>query len=104
MSTRNRWSRIKDFYREHPIAIALTYMPFYLLGFFLVEQLVEPRYIIHSVVDDWIPFCEYFIIPYAIWFVELAVIPLALLRYDLRQYYYLCFVMFVGMTPVCCSM
>ena len=98
MSTRNRWSRIKDFYREHPIAIALTYMPFYLLGFFLVEQLVEPRYIIHSVVDDWIPFCEYFIIPYAIWFVELAVIPLALLRYDLRQYYYLCFVMFVGMT------
>lgn len=42
---RNRWSRIKDFYREHPIAIALTYMPFYLLGFFLVEQLVEPRYI-----------------------------------------------------------
>ena len=43
MSTRNRWSRIKDFYREHPIAIALTYMPFYLLGFFLVEQLVEPR-------------------------------------------------------------
>ena len=98
MSSRNRWSRIRDFYREHPIAIALSYLPFYLLGFFLVEQLVEPQYIIHCAVDDWIPFCEYFIIPYAVWFVELAAIPLLLLRYDLRQYYYLCFVMFVGMT------
>lgn len=98
MSSRNRWSRIVSFYREHPIAIALSYLPFYLLGFFLVERLVEPRYIIHSVVDDWIPFCEYFILPYAFWFVELAAIPLLLLRYDRRQYYYLCFVMFVGMT------
>ena len=32
------------------------------------------------------------------WFVELAVIPLLLLQYDRKQYYYLCAVMFTGMT------
>ena len=98
MSGINRLDRIRGFYREHPVMIALTYLPFYLLGFFLVERFAQPRYIIHCALDDLIPFCEYFILPYAMWFVELAVIPLLLLRYDLRQYYALCFVMFVGMS------
>ena len=90
--------RILAFYRRYPAMIALTYFPFYLAGFFLVEQVVEPRYIIHCPLDDWIPFCEYFIVPYAAWFVELAAIPLLLLKYDRRQYHYLCAVMFTGMT------
>ena len=90
--------RILAFYRRYPAMIALTYFPFYLLGFVLVEQVVEPRYIIWCPLDDLIPFCEYFIVPYATWFVELAVIPLLLLKYDRKQYYYLCAVMFTGMT------
>ena len=90
--------RILAFYRRYPAMIALTYFPFYLLGFVLVEQVVEPQYIIWCPLDDLIPFCEYFIVPYATWFVELAVIPLLLLKYDRKQYYYLCAVMFTGMT------
>ena len=90
--------RILAFYRRYPAMIALTYFPFYLLGFVLIEQVVEPRYIIWCPLDDLIPFCEYFIVPYATWFVELAVIPLLLLQYDRKQYYYLCAVMFTGMT------
>ena len=90
--------RILAFYRRYPAMIAFTYFPFYLLGFVLVEQVVEPRYIIWCPLDDLIPFCEYFIVPYATWFVELAVIPLLLLKYDRKQYYYLCAVMFTGMT------
>lgn len=90
--------RILAFYRRYPAMIALTYFPFYLLGFVLIEQVVEPRYIIWCPLDDLIPFCEYFIVPYATWFVELAVIPLLLLKYDRKQYYYLCAVMFTGMT------
>ena len=97
MSEQNRRSRIIDFYQAHPIMVALTYLPFYLLGFFLVERLVEPKYILHCSLDDWIPFCEYFIVPYVFWLVELVLVPLLLLRYDVGQYYYLCF---VGMT--CC--
>ena len=90
--------RILAFYRRYPAMIALTYFPFYLMGFVLIEQVVEPRYIIWCPLDDLIPFCEYFIVPYATWFVELAVIPLLLLKYDRKQYYYLCAVMFTGMT------
>ena len=69
--------RILAFYRRYPAMIALTYFPFNLLGFVLVEQVVEPRHIIWCPLDDLIPFCEYFIVPYATWFVELAVIPAA---------------------------
>ena len=39
----NRRSRIIDFYQTHPIMVALTYLPFYLLGFFLVERLVGTK-------------------------------------------------------------
>ena len=48
--------RILAFYRRYPAMIALTYFPFYLLGFVLVEQVVEPRYIIWCPLDDLIPF------------------------------------------------
>ena len=100
MSEQSRRSRIIDFYQAHPIMVALDLSAVLSAGFFLVERLVEPKYILHCPLDDWIPFCEYFIVPYAFWFVELVLVPLLLLRYDVGQYYYLCFVMFVGMT--CC--
>ena len=73
MSEQNRRSRIIDFYQAHPIMVALTYLPFYLLGFFLVERLVEAESISFTVRwMTWIPFCEYFIVPYVFWLVELV--------------------------------
>ncbi|MBS4785890.1 MAG: phosphatase PAP2 family protein [Clostridiales bacterium] len=91
-------SRMTDFFRRHPLMIMLCYLPVYLIAFFTLEQVVTPRYILHSPLDDLIPFCEYFILPYALWFVELAAVPLLLLRFDRQAYYYQCFVMLVGMT------
>lgn len=42
----------------------------YLLWFFFLEQHVTNNYhIIHVALDDYIPFCEYFIVPYLLWFV-----------------------------------
>ena len=47
----------------------LAYMIFYLLGFYILEHAGHRHYhVIHSVFDDMIPFCEYFIIPYVIWY------------------------------------
>ena len=42
----------------------------YLVAFFLTEWLipVEKCYSVHSIVDDWIPFCEVFWIPYVFWY------------------------------------
>ena len=45
------------------------YLIFYLLGFFILEHAGHRHYhLIHTVFDDMIPFCEYFIIPYLLWF------------------------------------
>lgn len=49
---------------------------FYLFAFFCVENRKGKINIIHSEIDDYIPFCEYFIVPYILWFVFVAVVVL----------------------------
>ena len=47
----------------------LLYSAFYLVGFSLVERAGHIHYhMIHTWLDDQIPFCEYFIVPYYLWF------------------------------------
>lgn len=42
----------------------------YLLWFFFLEKNIRNDYhVIHVGLDDYIPFCEFFIIPYLLWFV-----------------------------------
>ena len=47
---------------------------FYFSAYFLTEALIpaEKCYVVHSVLDDYIPFCEAFIIPYVLWYVLVA--------------------------------
>lgn len=48
----------------------------YLIMFFTVEALIPANHpgltIIHCSLDDYIPFCEYFIIPYCMWFLYIV--------------------------------
>ncbi|MDR1700889.1 MAG: phosphatase PAP2 family protein [Lachnoclostridium sp.] len=47
----------------------LIYIPIFLLGFFLLEARTEiHEYLIHSFIDDIIPFNEYFVVFYLAWF------------------------------------
>ena len=46
----------------------IGYCALYVLGFSLVEHRQVRPYIIHTRWDDLIPFCEYFIVPYLLWF------------------------------------
>ena len=39
-----------------------------MVSFMLVERSDVKIHIIHSLADDRIPFCEYFIIPYVLWY------------------------------------
>ena len=42
--------------KTHPYCLINLYLVFYLIGFFALEAFVpEPKYIIHSALDDWIP-------------------------------------------------
>ena len=49
----------------------LIYMPWFL---YLENHVSKDYYLIHSPLDDYIPFIEYFIVPYLLWFVFIAVI------------------------------
>ncbi|MFR2881101.1 MAG: phosphoesterase [Lachnospiraceae bacterium] len=64
MSTSTRIKRV--------IPVAL-YTVFYLLWFSYLENRHVRYHIIDSSLDDKIPFCEYFIIPYLLWFLYIAV-------------------------------
>lgn len=46
----------------------------YFVAYFLTETLIpaENCYVVHSVLDDYIPFCEWFIIPYVLWYALVA--------------------------------
>ena len=59
---------------------------------------MEANYIIHSPLDDFIPFNEWFIFPYGSWFFLLAGVTALLWWFDTVSYDKLCLMMFSGMT------
>ena len=63
-------SAVIDFIKKYKHAfVILIYLPVYLLWFFWLEAHVTADYhIIESSLDAYIPFCEYFIVPYLLWF------------------------------------
>lgn len=54
----------------------LLYAAIYIPWFCYVERKVNiysDYHVIHMVIDDYIPFCEFFIVPYYLWFAYIAV-------------------------------
>lgn len=77
----------------------LSYFIIYLAWFGYVERTVTTHFhVIHVSLDDYIPFCEYFVIPYVIWFgyVAWGIVHTAL--HNKTDYYKLCGFLFTGMT------
>lgn len=62
----------------------LLFWPAYLLMFFFTERVCPERqyYPMYCGLDDLIPFCEFFIIPYVFWYLFLALTVLYTLAYD----------------------
>lgn len=91
---------MKNFIKKYRHAwLILAYLPIYLLWFFLLEQHVtEDYYIIESSLDAYIPFNEYFIVPYLLWFPFIAFSVLYFIFRDKKEYYRLCGVLISGMT------
>lgn len=93
---------IKKFYDNYKHSLwIIVYMIFYLAGFFILERAEHRHYhVIHSWLDDQIPFCEYFIIPYVLWFfyIFIGVLWFIVCCKDRREYYQLVSVLALGMT------
>lgn len=66
----------------------LLFWPFFGAAFLFVERFykVENYYSVHCFLDDYIPFCEFFLIPYLFWFVFLIGIHLYTLLYDVESF------------------
>lgn len=60
---------MKELYNKYGHGLCSLYLIFFLIWFFTLENLENVTYnVMHCIVDDYIPFCEYFAIPYFIWF------------------------------------
>lgn len=61
--------------------------PVYLLLFFLTERVVTDHYWVSYIsLDDAIPFCEWFVIPYILWYPFLIITGLYLMFHDAVAY------------------
>ena len=77
----------------------IGYMIGYLACFMLIENWNRLHYtVIHTAVDDVIPFVPAFVIPYVLWFPYVSVSAFFLLMKDEDAYHRLCAVLVIGMT------
>ncbi len=76
------------------------YAPIYLYWFIYIENHKFSHYaVIHTMIDDYIPFLEVFIIPYFMWFAYVSFTLLFyLLSFDIEDYYKNFFFLVTGMT------
>ncbi len=81
-----RLSKIND--QEYRHTKLLLFWPIYILSYFFVEAVnpVERCFLIHTAVDDMIPFCEWFIIPYLLWSPIMLGVQLYLMVYDVPAF------------------
>lgn len=64
----------------------LLFWPVYLTLFVLTEKYVTPIYNVYSPLDDFIPFCELFVIPYVLWYAFLAFVSIYTLFFDIPSF------------------
>lgn len=87
------------FLKKYPHAWSVLYFVFYLACFVYLESRANlPYHVIHFPLDDYIPFCEYFIIPYFLWFVYVGVIYVWLFFKDRENFNRYTAFLYTGMT------
>lgn len=89
---------MKEFLRRYRHAWLLSYFFVYLIWFSLLEKYAVPVFYTHCALDDWIPFCAWFLIPYLLWFPYVAVTMAATCLRSRSEFCRLCLTLYTGMT------
>ena len=72
---------------RHVLAV-IVYFTVYMTWFNYIEKTQAAQYtVIHMDIDDKIPFCEYFIVPYLIWFIYVVAVVGYLMITDREGFY-----------------
>ena len=99
-STQRKFEPIIKFYNKYKHIIPLiVYGIIYMSWFAHLEETVTSHYkVIHVALDDHIPFCEVFVVPYLLWFAYVAAVVLYFFFKDKDDYFRTCTFLFTGMT------
>ncbi len=96
---------VKELIKNNKYLLLLLYLPVYLTAFFIIDRLNVDHYIIRCGLDSFIPFNEWFIIPYSLWFLWFPGVAAFFLWHALREnedakadFIKLCIVMFSSMS------
>lgn len=91
---------MKIFYERYKHAIPLIIYAFIYCSWFafLEKTVTYPQTIIHVWIDDFIPFCEWFVIPYFLWFVYVSAAVFYCFFKNKQEYCRTCVFLFTGMT------
>lgn len=90
---------MKNLLRKYGHVWTFGYAFIYLPWFFYLERTVTHGYaVMHVSLDDVIPFNEYFIVPYLLWFLYVAGTMLYFFFTSKQDYYRVCTFLFTGMT------
>ncbi len=89
----------KETAQKYQYPIFVIYYTLYMLSFGLVEKLQpDSLYIIHCPIDQYIPFLEYFVVPYLGWFLYIGGIVFWLFLFDRENMCRLLWCGMIGMT------
>lgn len=90
---------MKRFLKKYGHVWLLSYFFIYLPWFSrLQENVGKPYHVMRVALDDRIPFNEFFIIPYLLWFAYVAAAFIYFFFKNKEDYYRLCTFLFTGMT------
>lgn len=90
---------LKAVFHKYKHLWILSYFFLYLTWFSYVEKTVTTHFhVIHIKLDDYIPFCEYFIVPYLLWFVYVGLCVTYMALFNRTDFYKLCGFLYTGMT------
>lgn len=86
---------IKKYKHAWVALYAFIYVPWFL---YLEKHVTTNFHVIYSPIDDHIPFLEYFIVPYLLWFLFIGATILYFFFTDAKQFYKLMTMLCIGMT------
>lgn len=94
-------TKLNEIIKHGHLGMMAAFFAIYMITFSYIENRDVHHYIIHTALDEKIPFCEYFIIPYLLWFLFVAVTVLYFMFFNQnhwKEYYQLIITLATGMT------